>query len=180
MVREIPVHAIWLAQDDPKKNTAVRLSKRNDLILHERFNRLPRRGIILEPLCGKVLGPEDHPLLLEDGGSLVGLDCSWAHIEESVAQVMERTKLQGRMLPLLLAANPVNWGKPGKMTTAEALAASLYLVGREEHARRLLGAFRWGEQFFILNEEPLKAYAAAESSAELVDLQFEFFDIERD
>ena len=24
---------------------------------------LPRRGIILEPLCGKVLGPEDHSLL---------------------------------------------------------------------------------------------------------------------
>ncbi len=180
MSQDIPVHAIWLAQDDPKKNTAVRLSRRNELKLHERFNRLPRRGIILEPLCGKVLGPEDHSLLLEDGGSLVGLDCSWAQIEESVEQVMKRTKLKGRMLPLLLAANPVNWGKPGKMTTAEAIAASLYLVGREEHARRILSAFRWGEQFFILNKEPLEAYAAAESSKELVDLQFEFFDIERD
>ena len=180
MSQDIPVHAIWLAQDDPKKNTAVRLSRRNELKLHERFNRLPRRGIILEPLCGKVLGPEDHSLLLEDGGSLVGLDCSWAQIEESVEQVMKRTKLKGRMLPLLLAANPVNWGKPGKMTTAEAISASLYLVGREEHARRILSAFRWGEQFFILNKEPLEAYAAAESSKELVDLQFEFFDIERD
>ena len=38
---EIPVHAIWLAQDDPKKNTAVRLSKRGDLKLHDKFNRLP-------------------------------------------------------------------------------------------------------------------------------------------
>ena len=28
MPEEIPVHAIWLAQDDPKKNTAVRLSRR--------------------------------------------------------------------------------------------------------------------------------------------------------
>ena len=51
------------------------------------------------------------------------------------------------MLPLLLAANPVNWGKPSKMTTAEALAASLFLIGREEQARKLLSAFRWGEQF---------------------------------
>ena len=25
------VHAIWLAQDDPKKNTAVKLSKRGEL-----------------------------------------------------------------------------------------------------------------------------------------------------
>ena len=176
---EVPVHAIWLAQDDPKKNTAVRLSKRGDLTLHERFNRLPRRGIILEPLCGKVLGPEDHSLLLEEGGSLVGLDCSWAQIEDSVQQVMKRTKLKPRMLPLLLAANPVNWGKPSKMTTAEALAASLYLIGKEEQARGLLSSFRWGEQFFILNKEPLDAYRDAKSSSEMVDLQFEFFDIPR-
>tara|TARA_B100000767_G_C19615825_1_gene471883 strand:+ start:328 stop:873 length:546 start_codon:yes stop_codon:yes gene_type:complete len=179
MAREVPVHAIWLAQDDPKKNTAVRLSRRGDLKLHEKFNQLPRRGIILEPLCGKVLGPEDHALLVNEGGALVGLDCSWAHIEESVSEVMRKTKLQGRMLPLLLAANPVNWGKPGKMTTAEALAASLYLVGKEEQARKLLSAFRWGEQFFILNKEPLDAYREAKTSSELVDLQFEFFDIER-
>jgi pre-rRNA-processing protein TSR3 len=179
MAQLIPVHAIWLAQDDPKKNTAVRLSRRGDLKLHEKFNRLPRRGIILEPLCGKVLGPEDHELLLNQGGALVGLDCSWAHIEDSVSEVMRKTKLQGRMLPLLLAANPVNWGKPGKMTTAEALAASLYLIGKEEQARKLLGAFRWGEQFFILNKEPLDAYKDAKTSSELVDLQFEFFDIEK-
>tara|TARA_B110000438_G_C15517544_1_gene522674 strand:- start:76 stop:624 length:549 start_codon:yes stop_codon:yes gene_type:complete len=179
MAQLIPVHAIWLAQDDPKKNTAVRLSRRGDLKLHEKFNQLPRRGIILEPLCGKVLGPEDHELLLNQGGALVGLDCSWAHIENSVSEVMRKTKLQGRMLPLLLAANPVNWGKPGKMTTAEALAASLYLIGKEEQARKLLGAFRWGEQFFILNKEPLDAYRDAKTSSELVDLQFEFFDIER-
>ena len=169
MAQLIPVHAIWLAQDDPKKNTAVRLSRRGDLKLHEKFNQLPRRGIILEPLCGKVLGPEDHELLLKQGGALVGLDCSWAHIEDSVSEVMRKTKLQGRMLPLLLAANPVNWGKPGKMTTAEALAASLYLIGKEEQARKLLGAFRWGEQFFILNKEPLDAYRDAKTSSELVD-----------
>jgi pre-rRNA-processing protein TSR3 len=42
-----------------------------------------------------------------------------------------------------------------------------------------LGAFRWGERFFELNKEPLEAYAAAKSSAELVSLQFEFFDIDR-
>jgi pre-rRNA-processing protein TSR3 len=81
------------------------------------------------------------------------------------------------MLPLLLAANPVNWGKPGRLTTAEALATVLFLLGREEQAREILGAFRWGERFFELNKEPLEAYAAASSSAELVELQFEFFDI---
>ena len=176
---EIPVHAIWLAQDDPKKNTAVRVSKDNLLRLHKDFRRLPKRGIILEPLCGKVLGPEDREMF-ENNGALVGLDCSWAQIEESVEHVMRRTRLKPRTLPLLLAANPVNWGKPGKLSTVEALAASLYLLGRVEQARNLLSKFRWGERFLELNQEPLDAYSKAKSSAELVALQFEFFDIEVD
>lgn len=174
---DIAVHALWLAQDDPKKNTAVRASRDNLLRLHKDFKRLPRRGIILEPLCGKVLGPEDREIF-ERNGALVGLDCSWAQIEESVERVMRKTRLQPRMLPLLLAANPVNWGKPGKLTTVEALAASLVLMGRDDQARELLSKFRWGERFFELNQEPLMAYAEAKSSAELVSLQFEFFDIE--
>jgi len=178
-LKDVSIHAIWLAQDDPKKNTAVKLSKRGSLRLHERFTKLPRKGIILEPLCGKVLGPEDHSILLEEGGSLVGLDCSWAQIENSVQKVMKRTRLKPRMLPLLLAANPVNWGKPSKLTTAEALAASLYLIGKEKQARELLSAFNWGEQFFVLNKEPLDAYKNAKSSMELVDLQFEFFNIDK-
>ena len=49
---------------------------------------------------------------------------------------------------------------------------------QEKQARKLLSAFRWGEQFFILNKEPLEAYKAAKSSSELVDIQFEFFDID--
>ena len=174
---DIPVHAIWLAQDDPKKNTAIRAAKDGLLRIHKDFKRLPKRGIILEPLCGKVLGPEDRPVF-ENKGALVGLDCSWAHIEESVEQVMRKTRLKPRMLPLLLAANPVNWGKPGKLTTVEALAASLYLLGRQEQCRTLLSKFRWGERFLELNKEPLEAYAQAKSSADLVALQFEFFDIE--
>ena len=65
------------------------------------------------------------------------------------------------------------------MTTAEALATVLYLVGEREQAKQILGAFRWGQRFFELNKEPLDAYALAKTSAELVELQFEFFDIER-
>ena len=174
----ISVHALWLAQDDPRKNTAVLASKRGDIKLHKSVRTLPKRGIILEPLCGKVFGPEDHDLLTHERGALVGLDCSWAHIESSVESIMKKTRLKPRMLPLLLAANPVNWGKPGRLTTAEALAAALYLAGRSDEAKTVLGAFRWGDRFFELNQNPLDAYAEASTSSELVGLQFEFFDLD--
>ena len=175
---DIQVHSLWLAQDDPKKNTAVLSSKRGDITLHKRVNTLPKKGIILEPLCGKIFGPEDHNLLTQQNGSLVGLDCSWKQIESSVEQVMRRTRLKPRMLPMLLAANPVNWGKPGKLTTIEALAAATYLTGNREQASKLLSGFRWGERFIELNYEPLEEYSSAKSSADLVELQFEFFDLE--
>jgi len=175
---DIQVHSLWLAQDDPKKNTAVLSSKRGDITLHKRVNTLPKKGIILEPLCGKIFGPEDHDLLTQKNGSLVGLDCSWKQIEISVEQVMRRTRLKPRMLPLFLAANPVNWGKPGKLTTIEALAAATYLTGNREQASKLLSGFRWGERFIELNYEPLEEYSSAKSSADLVELQFEFFDLE--
>ena len=175
---DIQVHSLWLAQDDPKKNTAVLSSKRGDITLHKKVNTLPKKGIILEPLCGKIFGPEDHNLLTQQNGSLVGLDCSWKQIESSVKQVMRRTRLKPRMLPLFLAANPVNWGKPGKLTTIEALAAATYLTGNREQASKLLSGFRWGERFIELNYEPLEEYSSAKSSADLVELQFEFFDLE--
>ena len=53
-----------------------------------------------------------------------------------------------------------------------------FLMGQNRQAEELLSKFRWGEQFMNLNKEPLIAYTGAKSSAELVSLQFEFFDIE--
>jgi pre-rRNA-processing protein TSR3 len=52
----------------------------------------------------------------------------------------------------------------------------LVLLDRDDQARRILAPFGWGEQFLILNEEPLKAYKNAETRQEILDLQWEFFD----
>ncbi len=83
-------------------------------------------------------------------------------------------KAVGRALPYLLAANPVNYGRPFVLSSAEALAAALLILGEGDHGRELLGKFSWGEQFLRLNHEPLEAYAAAENSAGVVAAQAEF------
>ena len=108
----INLHAIYLAQDDRKKNTAIKLSRTGLIKLHESLYGLPRKGVILDPTCGKVFGPEDHAML-RSSGALTALDCSWRMIDESLDGIAKRTRLKHRALPVLLAANPVNWGKPG-------------------------------------------------------------------
>jgi pre-rRNA-processing protein TSR3 len=70
-----------------------------------------------------------------------------------------------RLLPYLLAANTVNYGKPYKMNTAEATAACLYIVGFKEEAHKLLSPFSYGEEFIRLNLECLEAYSACKDEA---------------
>jgi len=74
-------------------------------------------------------------------------------------------------LPYLIAANPVNYGVPTKLSTVEALSAALYIVGFKEKAEQLLSKFKWGPNFIVLNQEFLEGYARAKDSAEVVELQ---------
>jgi len=175
-VEAVPLHIIHLSQDDPKKCTARKLQRLGLAIIHEQIRRPPRRGFLLDPVAGTILGPDDAPSI-EQGASIVALDCSWKRLDDSLAQVQRRAPtLEGRTLPVVLAANPVSWGKPGRLSTVEALAVSLVLVDRWGQAEEILRPFSFGEQFLKLNAQPLEAYAGAKTNAELVEIQWEFFD----
>ncbi len=174
-MQSVPLHVIHLDQDDPKKCTSRKLHQSGMVNLHESANSAPRRGYLLDPRATTVLAPEDCGLI-SLGGSIVVLDCSWKQIEESLDFIDGRTRLEGRILPLLLAANPVSWGKVGRLSSAEALGASLAILGLWEQARAVVEPFPFGMQFLDLNREPLEAYSTADSRAEIVEIQNEFFN----
>ena len=87
--------------------------------------------------------------------------------------------LEGRILPALLAANPVSWGRVGRLSSVEAIAASLAILGHQDQASRVLEPFQFGQQFLDLNRGPLEAYSMAESRVEVAAMQSEFFTLDK-
>jgi len=148
-------------QCDPRKCSGRKLARFGLISLTRRISQL-RPFLVLSPFSEKALSPADRGTR-----GLAALDCSWAHAEE----VFARFKLSERALPFLVAANPVNFGKPFKLSTVEALAAGLVILGEMEQAEKILSKFSWGHVFLELNREPLQEYAAAKDSSEVVQIQ---------
>lgn len=167
----LPPLAMWdFEQCDPKRCTGRKLHKQGDLrllTLNDRF-----KGIVLSPNAQKAVSRADRDLILQHGVAVV--DCSWARLEEVPFHRIRAA--EERLLPFLLAANSVNYGKSQKLTCAEALAASLYVAGLKAEARMLLRSFSWGDEFFRLNEDSLELYASCINSAEVVRAQQDQLD----
>ena len=132
---------------------------------------LPKRAVVLNPFSEIAFSPADRKRI-EDFG-LVGLDCSWEHAEKVLLKHVRGTS---RCLPILIAGNPVNFGKPTKLTTVEALVAALYIAGFKEEALQLLSIFKWGHTFLEINQERLESYAKAKDSTAIVELQKHFIE----
>ena len=153
-------------QCDPKRCTGLRLKRRGLARLVTKTRFLPKRAVVLNPFSEIAFSPADRKRV-EDFG-LVALDCSWKHAEKVL---LKHVKGTSRCLPILIAGNPVNFGKATKLTTAEALAAALYIAGFKQEAAELLSIFSWGHTFLELNHALLENYASAQDSTEIIKMQ---------
>ena len=158
------LHVRYEGDEDPEKCTARKLARFDMATLHESARATPY-GVVLNPHAEQALSPADA-----DHANLVALDCSW----ETAGRAMFEMKGEHRALPFLVAANPVNYGKPFQLNTVEAFAGALCILREREHAEEILSKFRWGHTFLELNEEPLRRYSECVNSADVVAVQDDY------
>ncbi|CCK72968.1 ribosome biogenesis protein TSR3 KNAG_0M01150 [Huiozyma naganishii CBS 8797] len=137
---------------DPKRCSGKKLERLGlitSLKVGQKF-----QGIVVSPNGQGVVCPDDRAIVEEFGASVV--ECSWARLDE-----VPFNRIGGkheRLLPYLVAANQVNYGRPWRLNCVEALAACFAIVGRMDLASDLLSNFSWGLGFLELNKELLEVY----------------------
>lgn len=163
--------ACWdLGHCDPKRCSGKKLMKlgmMRDLNMGQRHN-----GVIITPNGKQVVSPADRELMDLYGAAVV--ECSWARTEE-----VQWNKVGGkceRLLPYLVAANTVNYGKPWRLNCVEALAAAFYICGHPEWAEQILEPFSYGPSFLEINSSLLKKYAACEDAAHIKKTEEEWME----
>ncbi|XP_057783751.1 uncharacterized protein LOC131003569 isoform X1 [Salvia miltiorrhiza] len=158
--------AMWdFGQCDAKRCTGRKLARFG--FLKEMRVGTGFGGIALSPVGTQCVSQEDLELIKRRGLAVV--DCSWARLND-----VPFTKLRcaaPRLLPWLVAANPVNYGRPCELSCVEALAAALIICGEEETGNLLLSKFKWGHAFLSLNRELLKAYSECKNGADMIAVQ---------
>jgi pre-rRNA-processing protein TSR3 len=140
------------------------------LAKHTDIRSIKKGAVILSPFAGQALSPADRVHAVKYG--LVVMDLTWANIDN-----IPRPKgTNERALPYLIASNPVNWGRPMELNSAEAALASLIILGEDEQAKELIKRFGWGDEFIRINGGMLTDYSNAKDSTDIIKIQNEYSD----
>lgn len=161
--------ACWdLGHCDPRRCSGKRLMKLG--LMRELHLGQRHAGVVITPNGKHTLSPADRPLLEQFGAAVV--ECSWARTKE-----VQWSKVGGRcerLLPYLVAANTVNYGRPWRLNCAEALAAAFAICGHPDWAAQVLAPFSYGAAFLEINSSLLKKYAACEDEAAVKKVEQEW------
>ena len=155
---------LMLKQDDPRKCSAAKLVKFG---LAKPVRRTASRTLILNPFSKKILLKSDKKFV----NSITGIYCSWILVIPTFKKPFVGIS---RKLPPLLAGNPMNYSKLNKLSTVEALAAAVYILGESDLTHTLLQKFKWGNTFFELNKNLLQDYTKAQSESEIFEICHEY------
>jgi pre-rRNA-processing protein TSR3 len=156
-------------QCNPQACTGAKLGRLKIANIITSPQKIRKNSLILSPFADKVISREDRRF-----NSLTALDCSWEKARDVIPSIKSSND---RILPVLVAANPVNYGKLTKLTTAEALAAATYILGYQDLSNKILRIFKWGPQFIVLNENLLNDYRECRNSEDILRVQKEYFDL---
>jgi len=165
----MPVLIYDECQCDPKKCTAKRMLKFDLGREVKNLKSIPSGSILLSPFADTALSPSDAQYARK---GLVVVDMTWTNID-SFPNIH---RVRPRSLPYLIAANPVNWGRPMELNSAEAVMASLIILGETCQAEEFLGRFNWAPEFMRLNRYLLDDYSQAKDSSEVVKIQNEYLE----
>ncbi|OUM55774.1 hypothetical protein BVG19_g5369 [[Candida] boidinii] len=155
---------------DPKRCSGKKL-ERLGLIKNLRIGQ-KYQGVVVSPNGKSVVCPDDREVVEKNGAAVV--ECSWARLDE-----IPFNKIGGRnerLLPYLVAANPVNYGRPMRLNCVEALAACFAIVGHDDWARELLKNFSWGLTFLDINEELLKMYQDCDTAESVLEAEAKWLE----
>ena len=158
-------------QCDPKMCTGMRLMKYG--LLKEMKINSKFQGILLTPTGKKMVSKEDHEIIKTKG--ICVIDCSWAKFNSLHINL---NKIETRLMPYLVAVNPVNYGKALKLTCVEAIGASLYLAGFYQETDFLMSHFKWGSSFLEVNRELFEMYKKCSNGAEMKAIEEKYISDE--
>lgn len=163
--------ACWdLGHCDPKRCSGKRLMRAG--LMRELHLGQRHSGVIITPNGKHTLSPADRELMDTYGAAVV--ECSWARTGE-----VQWNKVGGkceRLLPYLVAANTVNYGKPLRLNCAEALAAAFAICGHLDWAEQVLEPFSYGQAFLKINAKLLRKYAECEDEAAIKQTEKEWIE----
>lgn len=158
---------VYMGQDDPKKSTMKKLEKQG---LARRVDmRMCKRSLMITPYAERYLLPSDDVLYRIKG--ICVIDGSWNRIT-SIRDLRTRNE---RLIPLVVPGNPVNFGKPGKLSSVEAVASALYIMGHRDSASLIMSGFNWGPPFIEMNHLLLDDYAECKTQEDVLAVQESYF-----